>query len=350
MAPCPHDRAAGLRRAGADGGPRGRRPVQSPTSALPEVRLDSAVGAWGPRRDLLASDRFDRGFVVEIERDGRARLRFGDDVAGSRPPSGEVFHATWRTGGGAAGNVAHDVLTRLVTAATGVRAVTNPLPAQGGTDPEDLEHVRQHAPAAFLTQERAPTAADWREVALRRPGVQDALARYRWTGSWWTAFVTVDLLGTRLEQDPVLAERLRRALNRYRIAGYDLELRDPVDVAVDLGLKVCVADAALRVDVERALLDAFADRDVAGAGRGFFHPDLHSFGQPLYVSQVVAAAMAVPGVASVQVTALHPVGRPQGTEIAAGLLPVADTEVIRLDNDPNAPELGVLHLELEGGL
>jgi Baseplate J-like protein len=327
-------------------GPAAGALVQDPRAALPLVRLDAPDGSWQPRADLLGVSRFDRGFVVERERDGRSALRFGDDVLGQRPPAGTRFHATWWVGGTAAGNVGHDVLTCLATGTAGVVRVTNPVPATGGTDPEELEYVRQHAPAAFLTQERAVTTVDWAEVARRLPEVQDAAARIRWTGSWWTVFLTLDLIGgRRLAAEPPLAARLRASLDRFRIAGYDLELRDPVDVPVDLTLWVCVARGSFRATVRRALQRVFDRRP-----GGFFHPDRFSFGQPLYASQLVAAAVAVPGVAQVRVTELHPTGVAQGTELTDGVLPVGDLQVIRLDNDPSAPEHGVLRLDLAGGL
>jgi hypothetical protein len=333
-------------------GPAATALEQDPRRALPVLRLVDDTGAvWEPRRDLLSGDRFDPGVVVEVERDGRALLRFGDDITGRSPARGSVLSAEWLVGGGTAGNVARDVLTRVATPLEGVLRVTNPLPAVSGQDPEDLEHVRQHAPAAFLVQQRAVTEADWREVALRSDLVQDAAARFRWTGSWWTVLLTVDLVGgVRLADDPALADRLRRGLDRYRIAGYDLQLRDPVDVPVELGLHVCVAPDALRVDVAVALAEALSDRDLPGGDRGLFHPDRHTFGQPLYASQVVARAMRVPGVVSVEVTALHQVGRAQGDELVRGVLAVGDVEVVRLDDDPSTPENGVLRLDLEGGL
>ena len=57
-------------------------------------------------------------------------------------------------GGGAAGNVAADSITQISpSAAAGLLAVTNPLPASGGADPESLETVRRLAPQAFRAQQ-----------------------------------------------------------------------------------------------------------------------------------------------------------------------------------------------------
>ncbi len=323
---------------------------QDPRRALPDVRLTSGDALWLPQPDLLASDRFDRSFAVELEADGRSWLRFGDDVHGRAPSAGTDFVASWSEMLGAAGNVGAGVLTTLVTDAAGIDTVTNPLPALGGTDPEPMVQVKQFAPTAFVTQERAVTPTDWVVAAKRNPEVQDAAAHLRWTGSWWTVFLTLDLLGgRRLAQETVLAKRLHSTLDRFRIAGYDLELRDPIDVPVSLGMWVCVSPGVFRADVLEALLDAFAHHDTA-TGRGFFHPDNFSFGQPLYLSAVISRAMRVPGVRSVTVTELHPVGVLPGDEIDDGVLAVGPLEVVRLDNDPSVPEHGVLIFDLDGGL
>jgi hypothetical protein len=330
--------------------PAGRALVQDPRVALPLVDLSDGADTWGPRVDLLGSDRFDRGFVVELERDGRAGLRFGDDVHGRRPAAGTVFDAAWWEGGGRAGNIGRDVLARVGTTNAGIRKVTNPLPGAGGQDPEPIDEARQHAPAAFFTQERAVTTEDWATVARRSPDVQDAVARVRWTGSWWTVFLTLDLVGgLRLAEDPALEARVTQALDRYRIAGYDLELTDPIDVPIDLTVWVCVRTEAFRADVHAGLLDAFAARDVPGVGRGCFHPDNFSFGRPLWVSDVVARAMAVPGVVDAAVTVLHRWAEAPADELTKGRLAPGDLEVIRLDNDPSEPEHGVLRFDLEGG-
>ena len=69
---------------------------------------------------------------------------FGDGVRGARPPSGvNNVRATYRKGLGAAGNVAAESLTQLTQRPLGLKSVSNPLPAEGGTDPESAELARQ---------------------------------------------------------------------------------------------------------------------------------------------------------------------------------------------------------------
>jgi hypothetical protein len=323
--------------------------LQDPRAALPAATLDDGEETWVPQRDLLGSDRFAAEFVAEVEEHGGVTLRFGDDRLGRAPAAGAAFAATCRVGNGTAGNVGAGAISTAV-GVPGV-VVRNPLPAHGGTAPESMEEVRQYAPQAFRTQERAVTPADYAEVTERHPEVQKAAATFRWTGSWYTVFVTVDRKGGQpVRDDPVFLREIRAHIERYRIAGYDLEIHDPVYVPLDLALEVCVADGYFRSDVKRSLLEAFSRHDQPGGGRGFFHPDNYTFGQPVWLSQIYRTAMAVDGVDSVSVRRFQRLDRAAEGEIAAGVLETASLEVVRLDNDPSRPGNGRLTLDMLGGL
>src|SRR4030095_769515 len=139
---------------------------RDPHDALPLVTLLGTLGTvvtpWTPRRDLLASSGTEAEFVVEVENDGRAVLRFGDDEHGLRPNEETSFSATYRVGNGTAGNVGAEAIAHVVIGVSGViTRVINLMPAAGGIDPEEIEAARRDAPQAFRTQERAGTAADY---------------------------------------------------------------------------------------------------------------------------------------------------------------------------------------------
>ena len=323
--------------------------------ALPAITLTGSLAGnpstWTPVRDLLNSRADDREFVVEVETDLSAAIRFGDDRHGRRPDSGTVFSATYRVGNGARGNVGADALVHVVAApgvAGAIASVRNPLAAVGGAEPESLEDVRQRAPSAFRTQERAVTPADYAEVTGRNPEIQQAAATLRWTGSWRTVFITADRAGG-AEVDAGFERELRRFVEPYRMAGQDLEVDAPRPVPLEITLRVCVKPDHFRGDVKAALLKVFSKRTLPDGRRGVFHPDNFTFGQPVYLSQIYAAAQAVDGVASVDVTQFERQGRPDPQAFADGVLKFARLEIPRLDNDPNFPERGAFHLIMEGG-
>lgn len=304
---------------------------------------------WTVTRDLLA-DSLDRPeYVVEMEQDGTASLRFGDGRYGRRPEPGSLFQIVYRIGNGSSGNIGANTLAHVVTDSPHVAGVMNPLPAFGGMEPESLEEIRRNAPAAFRTQDRAVTMDDYAEMTERDPHVQQAAATLRWTGSWHTVFVTVDRLGGALV-DPAYETDLRNRLESYRLAGQDIEIDNPKLVALEIEMRVLVEPDYFRSDVQRALLALFSNRILPDGRRGLFHPDNFSFGQPVYLSPLYAAAQEVAGVSSVVITQFQRLDHPSGDALVRGMLPLDRLEIARCDSDPNFPDRGVFRLVLEGGL
>jgi hypothetical protein len=331
--------------------------AQEPGEALPVVQLIDESDIWSVQRDLLSSDRFASDFVVEMEEGGRAHLRFGDDVLGRKPATGTTLKAIYRVGNGGAGNVGAGAIAHIVPSGIGtdqIMRVWNPLPAQGGTDAEGIEQVRLYAPQAFRIQERAVTEADYAEVVQRHPEVQKAVATLRWTGSWYTMFITVDRRGGR-EVDDQFKKELRGFIERFRMACHDIEIDAPRFVPLDIAFTVCVAPGYLCSDVKPALLEIFSNIDLPDGQRGFFHPDNYTFEQPVYLSQIVAAAMQVPGVLWID-TSEKPThrfkrwGQPSRKELEEGMITFDRLEIARLNNDPNFPENGKIEFFMKGGL
>lgn len=326
---------------------------QDPHDALPSVTLASAEENWHSKRDLLNSDRFAAEFVVEMEDDGRSYLRFGDDVMGRRPAPETSFQASYRTGNGRAGNIGAEAIGHLVlptgqTIPAGV-TVRNPLPAQGGLDPEPTNQVSLYAPQAFRRQERAVTEGDYAEMAQRHPDVIKAVATIRWTGSWYTIFISVDRKDGRPVDDEFEID-LRRFLERYRLAGHDIEIEGPRFVSLDIAFKVCVAPGYLKENVKSTLLETFSNLDFRGKKRGFFHPDNLTFGQPVYLSKMVAEVMRVQGVLWVETVRFGRWGQGSMGEKDAGVIKLDQLEIARLDNDPSFPENGKIEFLMTGGM
>jgi predicted phage baseplate assembly protein len=240
-------------------------------------------------------------------------------------------------------------IARIASAASGISAVRNPLAATGGRDPEALEQVRQFAPRAFRTQERAVTEADYAEIAERRTEIQKAAATFRWTGSWFTAFVTVDRRAG-APVDAPFRTTLTDYLEPFRMAGYDLEVTGPTFVPLDVALAVCVRPGYFQNDVKQALLDVFSSRDLPDGTRGFFHPDNFTFGQSLYLSQIYQVALQVSGVASLDVTRFQRWSRGANHELERAVVAAAPLEILQLANDPSFPENGRLSVTVAGGL
>jgi predicted phage baseplate assembly protein len=213
-----------------------------------------------------------------------------------------------------------------------------------------------NAPEAFRTQERAVTEEDYAEVAERHAEIQKAVATRRWTGSWHTMFLTVDRTGGG-KVDEAFEEEVRAHLEKYRLAGHDVEVDSSRTVSLDIAVTVCVDTGYFRSDVKRVLLEEFSNRDLVDGQQGFFHPDGLTFGQPVYLSQVIARTMDVDGVLWVDIDTdddkphrFKRWGEPQRDEVDEGLIAMDRLEIARLDNDLNAPENGKIEFFLEGGM
>ncbi|WP_033330605.1 putative baseplate assembly protein [Streptomyces novaecaesareae] len=346
-------------------GPAAGIAVQDPRAALPEVRAGIAGQEWTPRRDLLADGRRDRHFVGELEDDGRLALRFGDGRHGLPPGPGTELRVAYRIGNGTAGNVGAEAINHLVicqdqpprsnrsSTATrpqdAVLLVRNPLPAAGGVEPEPLDQVRQLAPLALSrTRLRAVTAADYAELAAALPGVRRAAAELRWTGSVQEVHVAVEPFGHAVA-DTALLEAVGHGLEAYRRIGHDLVVRPALLVPLDLELRICAATGYQRGHVLAELRRVLGNRTLPDGRLGFFHPDALGFGEPVRVSRLVAAAAAVPGVLSAQVTRLRRQFGRDDDEPADGLLRLGALEIASCDNDPDWPENGRLSIVIGGG-
>jgi predicted phage baseplate assembly protein len=303
---------------------------------------------WTVQPDLLGSDGFSRDFVVEVETGGTAMLRFGDGQHGERPADGAVFLATYRVGNGQAGNVGATAIAHVVSADSGLAGVVNPMPAAGGVEPETALAIRRDAPQAFEVQERAVTEADYATVSARNPAVSQAAATFRWTGSWYTSFVTADRADG-LAVDQGFETGLADYLEYYRMAGVDLEVSGPVLVPLKIDLFVCVDPSYLRADVLGSLLARLGSGVGPDGVPGLFHAGRLAFGQPVYLSTVYATAQQVPGVQSVTVDTFARLFDDAGTGLRDGVLPMSRLELAQCANDPDFPDHGVLTIAAGGG-
>jgi hypothetical protein len=319
---------------------------------LPEIQLEGNAQVWTPHYDLLDSDAAAPDFVAEVDDSGLATLRFGDGQHGMRPASGDPafasFTANYRVGNGAQGNIGAQTISHIVSADNAVTSVWNPLAARGGVEPEPLEHVRQSVPAAYLTQERAVTADDYATVATRFPQLLSARATFRWTGSWRTVFLTAERAGD-LPPDRQFVDEMLLDMERYRMAGHDLDVDAPNYVALEMAMSVCAKPNYFRDDVRQALLAIFNNRTTPDGRLGLFNVANFSFGETLYLSPFYAAAQAVEGVSSAKITVFRRRDTPGSNANVAGKLTFGRLEIPRLDNDPDFPERGVFHLVMEGG-
>lgn len=330
-----------------------------PTRSTLRVTVDGIAQAWEEQSDLIESDGSQQHFVVETDEMGVSQVRFGDGINGAALPENAVVTCEYRVGQGENGNVGADRLIHVDDAA--VTAAWNPLDVIDGRSPQPPQEIVRAVPEAYRRrQKRAVTLADYAARAGEIPGVARAHAQYAWTGSWRTVRVAIDPAGSNV-LDRGLARKVTDHLDALRLIGEDLEVRPAQYVPLDIKLKLC-ADPDYWSDDLWDVLEIEFSTGYAPDGRpGFFNPDLWTFGQPLYASQLIGHALRVTGVDRVLSLSMRRWNAGSGglvtvtltpdmmPETVTAKIPVGPFEIVEVNNDPSRLETGRIQFDILGG-
>jgi hypothetical protein len=277
--------------------------ANTPSGGTPtlEVRINDVL--WAEVPTLYRAGAEARLYQTLQDDDGFTTIQFGDGIEGARLPSGESnVRARYRKGLGAAGNVAADKLTTLLSRPLGVGEVTNPEPASGGEDGETLGRARVNAPLTVLTLDRAVSITDYANFARAFAGIDKAHALWIPAGPAYGVFLTIaGVAGAAVAETGETFTNLSDALRSYGDPLVPLRITNYSDARFRCRLAVKVLDAHPSDKVLAAVDDALRTRF------GFTARD---FGQTVSVDEVSAVAQAVEGVAAVHVTRLHRAGEP----------------------------------------
>ena len=147
----------------------GAESVEAATLQI-EVEEEEGMRTWRQVPDTAAAGRDDRTFSLDAE---AGTVRFGDGVRGMVPGAGRMVQvARMRAGGGAAGNLPPGSIKAITAPAGAPRLkVVQPVATTRGADAEPLAEAEARIPSMIRHGGRAVTAADYKELALRTPGV-----------------------------------------------------------------------------------------------------------------------------------------------------------------------------------
>ncbi|HEU0200651.1 MAG TPA: baseplate J/gp47 family protein, partial [Burkholderiaceae bacterium] len=158
--------------------PLTHRAAENELGAAAELTVRVGDIAWQERATMFGAAPNERIYTRTTDEAGRELIVFGDGVNGARLPSGtNNVRASYRKGLGAAGNVGAESLTQLMTRPLGLKSVSNPLAAEGGTDPESSEAARQSMPLATRTLGRSVSLLDYEDFARAFSGIAKAQAQ-----------------------------------------------------------------------------------------------------------------------------------------------------------------------------
>ncbi|MEV6345887.1 putative baseplate assembly protein [Actinoplanes sp. NPDC051851] len=289
--------------------------------ATVRIRRDGVVTDWRPVPDLTFAGPADP--VVVLDRADGA-VCFGDGLTGAIPVPGDgpgAVTVDYLLGGGTGGNGGRTGnWFPLEPAPPGVTA-SNPVPAEGGADPETIDEARLRAGGELTATGRAVTAADVTDLAVTTPGAAVARAwagvaeHPGYPGTPVPGAVTVrvvprvprtagDLAAddyiAAVHPDPGLLDAVRRRLCAARLIGTELFTLPPRYRPVALRVEVAgpladpgATEAALRTGLRRYL------DPLTGGDDGTGWP----FGDPLRPSGLLRVAQDTTGDAA-EVTAV----------------------------------------------
>jgi hypothetical protein len=129
-----------------------------------ETRKDSSGRSsefwvkWEEVIDFRSSEGRSRHYLLDRT---LGKISFGDGIQGMIPPLGiNNIKASYRIGGGEAGNLEVFSITKLYSALKNVDSVFNPVLSEGGVRVENLAELVKRAPATFKHRGRAVSRED----------------------------------------------------------------------------------------------------------------------------------------------------------------------------------------------
>ena len=250
---------------------------------------------WHEVNDLAGATPTQRCYVTSEDDAQKTAVTFGNGVHGARLPTGTAnIKATYRYGMGSSGNVDAGQISQLATHPLGAQGVINPLPASGGADPDRIDQARANAPMAVMALDRLVSVRDYADFARTYAGIGKAVAALLSDGRRQLVHVTIaGADDIPIDTGSDLYANLVMSLQNYG------DPHQPIEVAIRR-VRLIVMAATV------GLLPDYLWEDVApnlrAAILALFSFDARALGQTAFLSEAIAAAQQVEGVAWLNVT------------------------------------------------
>jgi uncharacterized phage protein gp47/JayE len=266
-------------------------PSSAPGGVTSSLQLFVNQLQWTEVPEIFGQPRSAQVFSTRTTDDGKTLIQGGGGPFGAPFPTGTAnITATYRVGTGSAGRVDANALVTLLDRPPGLISVTNPLPAEGGADPETLQTIRQNAPHTVRTFDRAVSLQDFQDLITTSGEVAKALATWVWDGFAPAVHLTVAGQGGSTFAD---LTGLGATLANARDPNQRLLIDNYTKVPIRLAAKVWVDPARAQADVLAAATAAVLD------ALSFDELDL---GEALHLSFIYAVLQSVSGVVAADVT------------------------------------------------
>jgi len=245
--------------------------------------------------------------------------------------------------------------------------------------PSLMEAARAEGPRLVAEQLRMVTLEDHAAILETHPLVSRAQARLVWSGAWSTVLISVLLEGDMSLDDPLSAQLpatdngrtwkaiadfhqdsglppppsnptvtvrqlLRNLVERRRMIGSEVFLEPAKPAAITFTLSIRAKSGYFRSELHQALSDLFSSEE-----GGFFEPGRLDFGEDLYASDIIEAAMSVEGIEVACLNRFKRVGSGWPDRTVEGFVPIEDDEYVRCLNLKGKQESGYFRLVVNGG-
>ena len=148
--------------------------------------------------------------------------------------------------------------------------VTNSITAAGGVDIQDVSEAKVYGPKLITrNQPRAVTPDDYVRIVCEHPLVDKAVAKFVWTGCWFTVLVAVALRNEQSLSDK-LANEIRELVEGKKLIGYAVEIREPIYANIVLAISVSVNPKFHGGDVYNAVVSKLSSKTSSSGQKGFF--------------------------------------------------------------------------------
>jgi len=261
-------------------------------SSTLQIRINGVK--WEARSSFEESSHIDKGYVVRINDLGKTTVIFGDGVSGRRPPVGlENIRARYRVGIGTVGNLDANKLTILPKRPLGIKSVTNPLKADGGSDPESLDDARRNAPRTVLTMDRIVSVSDFQNFAQGFAGIGKATSYIISIGGSDTVLIAIaSSTGDKVNDFSEVYINLVTAIESHKDPSTRFIVRSFKPRQFRVKAKILVSEDREIKDimkiVKARLQDAFSFK-------------MREFGQEVTLSEVVSIIQKAEGVEAVKI-------------------------------------------------
>ena len=245
--------------------------------------------------NFMRSDAYSKHFTVSLDDEGKATISFGDGDFGYIPPASVGgIKATYRVGGGIAGNVNGNTIVKTETSMAVIKNTFNYTTAyEIGVDAESNELIKSHAISNLRSLDRAVTVLDFEDIAKLIPGVSQAYCVELENDPNYHANLYVLLEG--LETLPSANQvAIQEIVDDRKIIGSKVQVLGPTFETVNFTITGTTYTAFVNAEVEDLIEDAV---------KQYFALGNFNFGQIYYRSQLVSTLMAIPEVKSIEIDA-----------------------------------------------